>query len=225
MTTVAESSALLDDVLRDVGRLARLATDLWSGGPPRRDDLTALRPAIARVLADNLALVAGAGIAVGPGGLADLDRHLEWWWTGPAGGPEALRVNLDPTAPDFYDFAAEEWYQVAADELAPVVAGPYVDYACTNDYALTVAHPVVAGGVMVAVAAADVPVAALEARVLPMLAADGAPRLLASGHGRVVLSTAPDLPTGARLESDVLDGGRALDRAPLRDWRLVELGR
>ena len=49
------------------------------------------------------------------------------------------------------------------------VAGPYVDYACTNEYAVTLSMPVPDGDDLLGVAAADVLVSSLETRVLPAL--------------------------------------------------------
>ncbi|CCH77658.1 exported hypothetical protein [Nostocoides japonicum T1-X7] len=213
----------LGTVLSGLSALAAEAAGLWRGGPPPVADLATLRHPIGMMLSDHADLIVGAGIAVGPDRLADADRHLEWWWARPGGGLESLRVNLDPSAPDFYDFAGEEWFAGPEATLDPCVAGPYVDYACTNDYALTVAHPVVQRGRMVAVAAADLPVASLEARTLPALA-PGAPRgVLVNASGRVVLSTVADLLPGERVDDRLAPSRSTAAPAPIPGWRLHEL--
>jgi hypothetical protein len=141
-------------------------------------------------------------VVTAPGLLADAPRWLEWWW---GAGPERLRVNLDPAAPDFYDYTTTEWYTASA----PCLAGPYVDFACTNEYAITMSVPVVGFGV----AAADILVASLERRVLPALVALDRPVALTNAAGRVIASNTPELTPGLRV--DVGDGRAS-------GWRLVD---
>jgi DNA-binding FadR family transcriptional regulator len=179
-------------------------------GPLRREDLEALRPTILALLGG---IVTGAGIVAAPGLLSDAPRWLEWWWTGARGVPEALRVNLDPAAPDFYDYTRADWYTTRE----PRISGPYVDYACTNEYALTLAVPLTGRGV----AAADVLVSTLERTVVPALAALGRPVALTNAHGRVIASSSASVRPGTRL---AVEGSRPASTAtPARAWRLVDL--
>ncbi len=205
---VRPAAELLGDVM---GELDRVFADLAAlgdafgaldGDPLRRADVATLRPAIRALLADHADLVAGAGVVTEPGLLADAPRWLEWWW---GAGPEPLRVNLDPAAPDFYDYTTTEWF--AAGE--PCLAGPYVDFACTNEYAITLAVPVPGFGV----AGADVLVSTLERRVVPALVAHGRPVALTNGDGRIIASNAPELTPGTRLRRP---------RAAGSGWLLVE---
>ena len=166
---------------------------------PSRDRLAALRPAIGTILQRHRGLVAGAGVIVAPDLLSDSRYWLEWWWTRADGEPEALRVNLDPAAPDFFDYTTADWYATPERTGAEHVAGPYVDYACTNEYALTVAVPAVLDGTMVGVAAADVLVSSFEQRVLPALRALPRPMALANAAGRVVAANSPHLAPGLRV--------------------------
>jgi hypothetical protein len=71
------------------------------------------------------------------------------------------------------------------------VVGPYVDVHGTGQYLLTLTEPVVADGVFVGVAGADVPVSRFEARLLGELEALAQGFLLVSEEGRVVVSTSP----------------------------------
>jgi DNA-binding FadR family transcriptional regulator len=216
-----ESPGTLPGGLEDVaGELDRLFAGLEELGgrfgalaPQRRDDLQPLRPAILALLDEHAELVAGTGIVTAPGLLADAPRWLEWWWTGARGTPEPLRVNLDPAAPDFYDYTTTDWWRARE----PSMTGPYVDYACTNAYALTLSVPVAGFEGRLGVAAADVPLASLETRLLPPLAALGRPAALVSAEGRVIASSSPAKLPGQRLEAA---GGEA---SPVRSWRLVEL--
>jgi hypothetical protein len=202
------AAEVLGDVVGELGHVFAGLADLGRafgtlpGAPLRRADVETLRPEIFALLAEHEDLLNGAGVVTAPGLLADAPRWLEWWW-GP--GPEPLRVNLDPAAPDFYDYTTTEWF--AATE--PTMSGPYVDYACTNEYAITLSVPVPGFGV----AAADVLVANLERRVLPALVAIDRPAALTNGDGRIIASNAAALAPGLRV------GGRP---GAASGWLVVE---
>jgi DNA-binding FadR family transcriptional regulator len=187
-----------------------------------RDDLAELRPHIFGLLAGHDALVAGAGLITTPGMLSDSRYWLEWWWTRASGTPEALRVNLDPAAPDFFDYTTAEWFTTPERTLSRHVSGPYVDYACTNEYALTAVVPVRLDDRLIGLAAADVPVARLERLVLPALQALPRPMALVNAAGRIVVAASPRLSPGLLLASG--DGGVRLPeggRTPSpATWRL-----
>ncbi|HUN33990.1 MAG TPA: GntR family transcriptional regulator [Trebonia sp.] len=217
--TVGESLERLFGVLDGLGqKLADLA--VATPGALHRDDLGKLRPAILDLLAGHRGLASGAGVITAPGLLADAPRWLEWWWITPAGNPEQLRVNLDPAAPDFFDYTTAAWY-TAADQLGTGQAtGPYVDYFCTGEYTITLSVPVRAGGDFLGVAAADVLVSRLEAEVLPALLATGRPVALTSPEGRVIAATTEGLMPGERGPAP----GATVTQAPLGRWRLAEVG-
>jgi Methyl-accepting chemotaxis protein-like, first PDC sensor domain len=198
-----------------------------------REDLATLRPVIFNILTTRKGLVAGSGIIVAPDVLRDAPRWLEWWWTTPAGTPEALRINLDPTAPDFFDYTTADWYATPARTLGRRVSGPYVDYVCTNAYSITLATPVCHAGRLLGMSAADVLISSLEQRVLPVLTAIPRPVLLASGDGRVIASSSPRWAPGMSVvleQSSTVDavsvgaGASAAggDSSP-RSWVLVDL--
>ena len=195
-----------------------------------REELAALRPRIFELLELHAGLVAGAGLITTPGTLADSHFWLEWWWTRARGAPEALRVNVDPSAPDFFDYPTAEWYAVPEQTRARHVAGPYVDYACTNEYAVTVVVPVHLGDQLIGLAAADVPVARLEAQVLPALMALPRPMALVNAAGRVIASGSSQLfpgmlvgPSGGETGSPLhAPAGRSDgDARPTTGWRLA----
>jgi hypothetical protein len=199
--------------------------ELAAGEPPGRDDLASLRPRIFELLATHRGLVAGAGVITTPDLLRDAPRWLEWWWTTASGTPEALRVNLDPSAPDFYDYTTADWYATPERTRARRVAGPYVDYACTNEYAITLSTPVSSGERVLGMAAADVLVSSLERQVLPVLASIGRPVALASADRRVIASNSPHWAPGLRVtggDAQAAPPGRDLAH-PLRSWLLVDL--
>jgi len=212
----------LDSVLGALGELGDRFREL-AGKRLRSDDLEALRPAIFELLTEHSGLVTGAGVITTPGLLADRPHWLEWWWTRNGGVPEALRVNLDPTAPDFYDYTTADWYATPKETSEPRMAGPYVDYFCTNQYTITLSRPVYAGDRMLGVAAADVLVASLEKRVLPALTALGRPAALTSADGRVIASTSESVIPGQRLTLSDRAARRARSRSPIGSWLLVDV--
>jgi hypothetical protein len=199
------------------GRLAELAGDA-ADGPFRRDDLAALRPVIFGILSAHRELATGAGVITAPGVLADAPLWLEWWWTTPGGTPEELRVNLNPAAPDFYDYTTAEWYTAPLRTGSPQAVGPYVDHFCTGEYTITLSVPVRAAGRFLGVAAADVLVSSLERQVLPALLAGGRPSALTSADGRIIAATSAGLAPGLRVPA-----AAAAARAPFGSWQLVEL--
>lgn len=142
-------------------------------------------------------LATGAGYVSGPGVLRDRAAWLEWW-TVDAPGAEPVRVAPE-AAPDgtpTYDYSAMPWMVVPRETGARHVTGPYVDYFCTTEYALTFTVPVSAGGSFGGVVGVDVPVAELERQVTPLLDWVGAPVALVNAIGRVVTTVDFGLLTG-----------------------------
>ena len=149
------------------------------------------------------------------------DYWMEWWWAVPDHDPEALRANLEPSAPDFFDYTTADWYVTPERTGKRHVAGPYVDYVCTNEYAMTLAQPVRAGTRFVGVAALDVSVAGFETRVLPALRTLGAAATLVNGSGRVIASTSPEAWPGQRASESA---GRVIGDASTYGWRILADG-
>jgi hypothetical protein len=201
---LGDVTAELEQVFADLEHLGAAFAAL-DARPLRRADVETLRPAILALLSAPEYLVSGAGVVTAPGLLADAPRWLEWWWTSDRGAPEPLRVNLDPAAPDFYDYTTSAWFTART----ACMTGPYVDYACTNEYAITLSVPVDRLGV----AAADVLVTSLERRVLPALLALERPTALTNADGRVIASSDPALAPGLRI--DVRGAGWLLVESPV----------
>jgi hypothetical protein len=149
-------------------------------------DIASLRPRIRATLDAFGDMVVGTGIVAAPGVVGDAPYWLEWWWRQGKGNPEALHVNLDPDAPDFYDYINDEWFRVPVRSGRAHVTGPYVDYACTNQYTFTLSVPAYRAGRPLGVAATDIPFDSLERRIMPALCAEAAPSALLSASGRVI---------------------------------------
>lgn len=198
--------AALDDL---AGGFAAIVADRGPDAVVRKD-LAGLVPAITGLLAAHSGMLVGAGVITRPGLLRDADRWLEWWH-GP--GPEPLRVNLDPAAPDFYDYTGEDWFQLPRRSGRREIAGPFVDHACTGEYTLTLAVPVTVPTGFLGIAAADVLVSSIE-RALPR---PSEPVVVTTGDGRVVASTDPARLPGTRLP--VRNRGPE-PRSALGSWRI-----
>ncbi|GGX76007.1 cache domain-containing protein [Streptomyces minutiscleroticus] len=175
--TRAETTALL-------GRIAR------EGRPPTTADLRALRPG----LEDRLTrpdLVSGVGFVALPGLLGDVPAWLEWWQSGADGGTRPLLLDLDPRQSAYSDYTHWDWFALPRDTGERAVAGPYVDYLCSDEYSLTLSAPVTVAGRFAGVAAADVYLRHFEAAVLPLLQRLPGPAHLVNARGRVAASADP----------------------------------
>ncbi len=120
---------------------------------------------------------------------------LAWWQ-----GPERSLLASSTFGPGqaAIDLQRLEWYRVPAETLERHVAGPFVDYLCSNEITLTSALPVTLEGAFAGVMCADVLVASLEEVLLPLVAESGG-GVIVNTSGRVVVSADPDYETGDRF--------------------------
>ncbi|PKW11868.1 hypothetical protein SAMN05428944_0898 [Streptomyces sp. 1222.5] len=167
--------------------LGRATTD---GRRPISADLAALRPGLHLRLTRE-ELVSGAGFVVAPGLLADVPAWLEWWQSNADGEVRPLVLDLDPGHSAYSDYTHWDWFALPRDTGRRAVAGPYVDYLCSDEYSLTLSEPVCVQGRFAGVAAADVYLRHFEAAVLPLLRRLGRPARLVNARGRVAASTDP----------------------------------
>lgn len=200
---------LLEPIATGFARIAGLEQ-------PVLEDLIDCRGAISDVISTP-GLIGGAGVIVAPGLLTNAEYWMEWWWAVPDRDPEALRANLEPSAPDFFDYTTADWYVTPERTGARHIAGPYVDYVCTNEYAITLAQPIRARGRFVGVAALDVPVTGFEAHVLPALRSLGPDATLVNATGRVIASTSNTMWPGQRLD---ISDEPTIEDSPY-GWRIV----
>ncbi|MFF7777634.1 cache domain-containing protein [Streptomyces tanashiensis] len=170
---------------------ALLAPVSGPGREPVAADLAGLRPGLRARLAGH-PLVSGVGFVAAPGLLADAPGWLEWWQRGPGGAVRPLLLDLDPEHSAYSDYTHWDWYTLPRETGRRAVAGPYVDYLCSDEYSLTLSAPVGLGGRFAGVAAADVYLRHFEAAVLPVLQRLPAPARLVNARGRVAASTDPD---------------------------------
>ncbi|MDQ0765335.1 cache domain-containing protein [Streptomyces canus] len=175
--TRADTTALLERVAAE-------------GRRPATVDLAALRPGLHLRLARH-GLVSGVGFVAAPGLLTDVPAWLEWWQTGSEGDVRPLLLDLDPAHSAYADYTHWDWFALPRDTGERAVAGPYVDYLCSDEYSLTLSAPVEMAGRFAGVAAADVYLRHFEAAVMPMLHQLPGPARLVNARGRVAASTDP----------------------------------
>ena len=194
---------------------------LAAGRTPVVADLAPLR-LLGDAALDGDSLLVGAGAVLAPGLLADADRYLEWRQRGADGRYRPLLLDVDPASEDPYDYPEMEWFRVPCAEGRRMVGGPYFDYRGADRFALTFARPVVVDGVFAGVAGADVPLATLEADLLPVLRRVPLRAALVNHENRVVTANTPHYATGARVRPG--DGGVPLDVVPVLPdlaWHLL----
>lgn len=170
-------------------RLERL-----DGGTITGAQLAALvEPGAHRVLDTSDRPLYGAGFCASESVVAE-GNPLAWWQ-----GPDRSLLASSTFGPGqaAIDLVRLEWYRIPEATGARHVAGPFVDYLCSNEITITSALPVTIHGRFSGVICADVLVSSLEQALLPALA--GIPNAtLVNASGRVVISRHPDSETGDR---------------------------
>ncbi|MFF7333084.1 cache domain-containing protein [Streptomyces sp. NPDC008150] len=186
--------------------LGRVAAE---GRGPATADLAALRPGLhLRLMREEL--VSGAGFVAAPGLLSDVPAWLEWWQTTARGDVRPLLLDLDPGRSAYSDYTHWDWFALPRDTGRRAIAGPYVDYLCSDEYSLTLSAPVEVDGRFAGVAAADVYLRHFETAVLPLLRLLPGPAHLVNARGRVAASADPGRLAGSLTRGPdfaaVLDG-------------------
>ena len=163
----------------------------------------AVEPHALRTLALPGVPVFGAGFIAAIDLLSDAQSHLAWWQ-----GEDRRKLVLASQSvnKEHIDYSELEWYRVPMSTRLPHVAGPYVDYLCSDEYTITIAVPVISESAALGVAGLDLLVAEVERELTPRFAALGQQVTLTNGVGRVVVSTDPRCATG-----DSVRGSRLAD--------------
>ncbi len=140
----------------------------------------------------------GAGFIATVDLLTDASSHLAWW----QGAERRKLVFPAQSVKQGIDYRELEWFRVPLLTGKPHVAGPYVDYLCSDEYTMTAAAPVTVDGTFVGVAGLDVLIEMIERRLTPPLRALAAPLLLVNGVNRVLVSTDARYSAGDVLRPD-----------------------
>ncbi|CAO1654122.1 Cache domain-containing protein [Salinibacterium sp. NYA9b] len=143
----------------------------------------------------------GAGFIAAVGLLTDERNHLSWWQ---GDDPKRLLLAAQSVNKEHIDYSELEWFRVPMETGRGHVAGPYVDYLCSDEYTITIAAPVHIDGTFVGVAGLDLLIDSVERQLLPKLAELGDNVTLVNTVGRVVISTDPRHATGDAVRGGAL---------------------
>jgi hypothetical protein len=211
--------AQVETVRTDV--LACISAPLRRGERPRVADLAPLTPLLRSALEQQTdPRLAGLGFIAEVDVLADQPRWLEWIRRSEDGRLTRLEPDLDPDSFGFYDFTAADWFRRPLATGQRSVVGPYVDFAGTDEYVVTMTLPVLLEDRVLGVCGADLRLGELSDALMASLCSVGDDVALVNADGRVVVSTSPRWQVGALLrESRSTRTGRCT-RAP---WSLLAL--
>jgi len=174
-----------------VGALADHVARQLSGATPRRGDLD-IEPHCRALLEQREVPLAGAGFVAERGVLRDAPYWLEWWTADPEIGIESCRrlaADTDPESVGFRDYTELPWFVTPRTTGAIQMTGPYVDYVCTDEHALTVTQPVMARTAFLGVVGVDVLAATVERLLGADFDAAEGRHVIVNRVGRVVAST------------------------------------
>lgn len=220
--------AVVESTFDSLNRIAAAMTAVWNGledrhVTPRSADLAGLRGVVFAELYLHSALFNGAGVVAAEDLLTDRPRYLEWWRNDSCNGGPAhpLQLDLNPGSEYFYDYASMQWFATPRDDGTRTVHGPYLDFTGVDLTICTFAVPVRSKrGSFLGIAGADVPVASIDAVLMPAFRASGATLALMNAEGRVIAANDPDHLPGSRLRHEVPGHRYPVPGTP---WTLVEL--
>lgn len=219
----AIATAYFDAILPSLERHAERIADAIRGAgsqgltAARIDDL--VEPHAFTLLDHADEPVYGAGFIATVDFLADTASHLSWW----QGADRRKLVFPAESVKQGIDYRELDWFRIPMTTGRPHMAGPYVDYLCSDEYTMTAAWPVVIDGTFVGVAGLDVLIDTIERRLTPPLQALGTALLLVNGVDRVLVSTDVRFSAGDVLRPDRVEivERRASERVDLAIVRVA----
>ena len=167
-------------------------------------------------------LVYGAGFCASDV-LVDSGNPLAWWQ-----GHDLRLLASSTFGPGQaeIDLSRLEWYRVPRSTLKPHIAGPFVDYLCSNEVTVTLTVPVIIDDQFAGVACADLLVTSLEKILEPQLDLPPHSALL-NAQGRIVLSSNFDGEPGDRhpvatyTDAEALEHGLSVARSDRYPYMLA----
>lgn len=179
-----------------VPRLQSQLTECLAHGPMTGAQLSAFTEDDAQKVLDSVDRpLYGAGYCATDDIVVE-GNPLAWWQ-----GPERSLLASSTFGPGqaAIDLHRLEWYRVPAETLERHLAGPFVDYLCSNEITLTASMPVMLNGKFAGVVCADVLIASLEDFLLPLVESKAPGAVLVNANGRVIVSADPSFETGDRF--------------------------
>ncbi|WP_137149552.1 cache domain-containing protein [Mycolicibacterium sp. CR10] len=229
MTDNALARRLAEDASRSLEPiyelLADIAEDVLRSQPPRAALTEAHFGGLQRRLADLLQeerAVWGMGFIAAPFVVDGKERYLAWWQRN-NGRVARLRLNFDPASVDVYDYLQMDWYQLAQRGQRRVAYGPYVDYSGSDMYTITATIPIVADGIFLGVAGADLVVGEVERHLLEALRQTGDDAVVVNTERRVIAANTARWFVGSRLPAMPVVGPSA-DAMAFREVAEMPLG-
>lgn len=145
----------------------------------------------------------GAGFVVAADRIARDDQALQWRVR--AGKRTLPYLHVHDVAPTrVYDYTHLSWYAVPAQQHRPGFTGPYFDFLCVDQLALTLSVPVHIANAFAGVAALDIKVSEIEPLLLRATTGFADEVALANLQGQIISATTSRFLPGDR--SDVAAG-------------------
>ncbi|MGY4712277.1 PDC sensor domain-containing protein [Mycolicibacterium sp. CBM1] len=221
----AQASRALEPIY---GLLGRVATEVLRSRPARAALTEAHFSDLQRLLAELLTheqAIWGMGFVAAPSVVDGRERYMAWWQRNHQ-RVARLRLNFDPTSIDVYDYLQMDWYQLAQRGQERVAYGPYVDYSGSDLYTITATIPVVADGMFLGVAGADLSVGEVERALIEVLRQTAEDAVVVNTERRVIAANTPRWIVGSLLASmpkpgpeGAATGFRAVAEMPLgTEW-------
>jgi hypothetical protein len=213
-TCVDTAFALVESVRAEVLVLAH-----HDEGRPRAADMAPLEADLRAALATTRRpRLAGLGFIAALDVFEDRPRCLTWMQQAEDGSMSMLRPDLDPDSLGFYDFTAATWFLNPLVTHERSIVGPYVDFAGTDEYVITLTVPVERDGNVLGVAGADLRLGDLAEAVMPSLCSTGGEAALVNAAGRVIVSSSPRWQVGALLRES---HATVLEECAQAPWTIV----
>ncbi len=143
--------------------------------------------------------IVGHGFIAAPGAVEGRQRYLLWLQRR-EGGARRLELNFDPDDVDVYDYLKMEWFTAARDRHVPVLFGPYLDYSGADLLVLTATVPVLASGVFLGVAGADLLMSDVETALVHELKHVEGDSVIVNADRTVVAASSPRWLPGERMK-------------------------
>ncbi len=194
-------SWLLDGFFESIDTVATtfFATFDRADGEPTRTDLSLIDNVVRKEL-DRQPMAEGLGVALAPGVLEGRERHVEWLHR--AGDKTTpLRVNLDITSVNLYEYLEMDWYTLARDRNARCVYGPFLDFTGADYYVTTMTFPLYRDGTFYGIAGADIRMSALERSLMTIIGRCTLDAVLLNPEGAVIAANTSRWVLGSRLRT------------------------